>query len=108
MKSVILILLAVATNTIPRCIPNIDGDTFCKWQAISFVLLGLAALTKKDSKVERIMFDWCVLFAINNTIDEIYRVALKTNAFEVFFALAVTLWTAYRLIKCQSRHKPMT
>lgn len=102
MRSIVLILIAVATNTIPRWIRGIDGDVFCVWQAVSFVFMGLAAQIKGNTKQERIMFDWCVLFAINNAIDEMYRVALKTNVFEVSFAIAITAWTVIRLIRCRT------
>ncbi len=108
MKSIALIIGFVAVNTVPRWVHGIDGDIFCMLQALSYVLLCIAALMKKESKRERIVWDWACLLAINNFIDEAYRVAQKTNEFEVFFAIAVTLWTAYRLTKCQSRHKPMT
>lgn len=102
MKAIILILLTVATNTIPRWIDGISGDAFCLWQAVSFVCMGLAARLKHETETERIVFDWCVLFAINNAIDEIYRVAERTNNFEVSFAIAVTAWTVIRLIRCRT------
>lgn len=104
----IFILATVATNTIPRWIPHYDGDLFCIWQAISFVLMGIAMLFMKNTKTDRIIRDWCVGLAINNAIDEICRVAEKTNPFEVYFAIIVTLCTVYRLKKCQSKHKATT
>ena len=103
-----LILATAATNTVPRHIPGIDGDKFCAWQAVSFVLMGLAMRFPMNTKTDKIVRDWCILLAINNAIDEYYRVAQKTNEFEIIFAIAVTIWTAYRLTKCRSKTKPMT
>lgn len=108
MRSIALVILFVAANTIPRWVHGIDGNLFCMWQAISYVLLCFAAHQKKDSKEERIMWDWACMLSINNVIDEIYRVAEKTNEFEILFAIAITAWTIYRLLKCLSKHKATT
>lgn len=75
----VFIIATIAANTVPRWIPSIDGDLFCMWQAISFVLMGFALLFMKN-----------------------------TNNYEVLFAIIITLWTVYRLIKCQSKHKATT
>lgn len=104
----VFIIATIAANTVPRWIPSIDGDLFCMWQAISFVLMGFALLFMKNTKTDQIIRDWCVGLAINNSIDEICHVAKKTNNYEVLFAIIITLWTVYRLIKCQSKHKATT
>jgi len=102
MRSIALVILFVAANTVPRWVHGISGDLFCMWQALSYVLLCFAAQLKQDSKEERIMWDWACLLSINNAIDEIYRVAEKTNNFEVSFAIAITTWTVIRLIRCRT------
>lgn len=102
MRSIALVILFVAANTVPRWVNGISGDVFCMWQALSYVLLCFAAQLKQDSKDERIMWDWACLLSINNAIDEMYRVALKTNVFEVSFAIAITAWTVIRLIRCRT------
>lgn len=102
------ILATIAINTVPRWIPGIDGDLFTFWQSVSFVTMGIAMWFPMNTKTDRIVRDWCILLAINNAIDEYYRVAQKTNEFEIIFAIAVTTWTAYRLTKCRSKTKPMT
>lgn len=102
MRSIALVILFVAANTVPRWVNGISGDVFCMWQALSYVLLCFAAQLKKDSKEERIMWDWACLLSINNAIDEIYRVAEKTNNFEVSFAIAIIVWTVIRLIRCRT------
>lgn len=105
---IVFILATIAINTVPRWIPGIDGDLFTFWQSVSFVTMGVAMWFPMNTKTDKIVRDWCILLAINNAIDEYYRVAQKTNEFEIIFAIAVTIWTAYRLTKCRSKTKPMT
>jgi hypothetical protein len=102
MKRIALVIGFVVVNTVPRWVHGIDGDIFCMFQALSYVLLCLAALLSIKDRRERIVWDWACLLAINNFIDEMYRVAEKTNVFEVSFAIAITAWTVIRLIKCRT------
>jgi len=97
--SSVLAILCVLANTIPRW-GVVDGDIFCKWQALSFVLMGVGAINRGKSKQERIIWDWCVLLSINNLIDELFGVASEVSLFEIMFAIAVTVWTGYRIKQC--------
>ena len=96
--SSILAILCVLVNSIPRW-GVWDGNVFCKLQALSFVLMGIGAINRGKSKQERIIWDWCVLLSINNLIDELFDVAGNVSMFEIVFAIAVTVWTGYRLKK---------
>ena len=96
----VMAFLCIAANTIPRWMgSNISGDAFCKWQSISFVLLGLACFDAFKNRTTQIVFDYVTLLAINNAIDEVTGNATKLNEGELGFAIAVTVWTLWRLKK---------
>lgn len=100
MKACLVIVLAAAVNTIPRWIPGIDGDVFCTWQAVSFVVMAIAGTMTKGTKTERYTWIWCVGLAINNAVDEALKVAKILNPFEIPFAVGVTLWGIYQIGTC--------
>lgn len=98
------LVACISANTIPRWIKHLNGDTFCKWQAVSFVFMGIAAARKTASKCEQIVWDYTIVVASANAIDEWMGLAQKFRNEEIVFGTLVTLWTIYRLTKCQLNH----
>lgn len=102
MYSIIALILYVLTNTIPRWVEGINGDVFCKWQALSYLFLVIAGSKNKGSKYEKIAFAWAILLTINNAFDEWLGNPYKVSIFEISFAILITLWT---ILRCHKESK---
>ncbi len=99
--SISLIIACICANTIPRWIPGIDGDLFCKWQAASFALMAFAALsTNRVSRIEVILWQYTIGLALNNLYDEVLGDPLHVGIIELTVAILFTICTIYRLIRC--------
>ena len=106
MKTAITLSMLVAcivTNTYPRWVHPITIDDYCKWQALSFVFLAIAALTKGNSNIGRIAFQYVVLLAGGNAMDEIFGIATETSIYELIWATIVTLWMIYKVRVCYTK-----
>lgn len=104
MWTIFWLLMCIASNTIPRWIPGISGDDFCKWQAISFVCATISiksfSLYISSNRMIRIIFvfvDYTGMLALMNAIDECFKVAQKLQTWEIPIAIILTLWTIARL-----------
>lgn len=104
MWTIFWLLVCIATNTIPRWINGITGDTYCTWQAISFVCAAIAlksfSLYIPSSRIVRIIFvfvDYIAMLALMNAIDEYFKVAQKLQPWEIPIAIILTIWTIVRL-----------
>lgn len=102
MYSIIALILYVSANTIPRWIEGINGDVFCKWQALSYLFLVISGSKNKQSKYEKIAFTWAILLTLNNAFDEIFGNPYKVSIFEISFAILVTVWSMLRCRKGNS------
>lgn len=89
------IIAAILANTLPRWWPGITGDAFCAWQAFSFVLVGFAGRYGTKSP----WWDYLIMLALNNWIDEARHHAETTDPIEIGFAIMATLWLIYKLCK---------
>ena len=81
---------------------GISGDLFCAWQAISYLILSVAARLAANDLRTRLAFEWAAWLALNNAYDEVFGDPKNVSTFEVSFAIIVTTWTIYSYIKkCQ-------
>jgi hypothetical protein len=97
--AILALILYVLANTIPRWIEGINGDVFCKWQALSYLFLVISGNINKRSKYEKIAFTWAILLTVNNAFDELFGNPYKVSIFEISFAILVTVWTVIRCRK---------
>jgi integral membrane sensor domain MASE1 len=93
-----LLLACVVVNIIPRYLPSVNGEQFCMWQSVSFVLIAAAGIGRGA------WWEFVFLLALGNAIDEIFKVAQHVSYSEYWYAIVVTLWTIYRL-KCRTKPK---
>ena len=104
--SIIMILLCVFANTYPRFAftgMGIEGgDLFCQWQAASFVFMAIAGKISTKNKWVSLFWDFAILVAFGNWIDEVYKVAMKFLNSEKIFAALISLYTITRLILCRT------
>lgn len=99
--SIVFILLGIVVNTVPRWVFNIDGNTFCQYQALSFVLIAIAALsTNRENKLERILWEYTIGLTLNNLYDEVFGDPLHIGYIEITVAILFTLCTLYRIKRC--------
>lgn len=106
MRVIALIVCGILANTLPRWWFAMYGSTegaFMKYQALSYVLLTLAGAFSTTNKRDRIWWDYCVVLAINNLVDELREHAEQIDGIEVLFAISATAWLIYKLIKCQTK-----
>jgi len=103
--SILLVLLGAVVNTIPRW-PSIfyfNGDEFCLWQAGSFVILGIAALIKENTKPENTAWTALVVVAFGNYYDEKWGRAINPNQLqligEVALAIGIVSWAVFSILK---------
>lgn len=93
---------SILANTLPRWVHGINGNTFCKFQAISFLLMAVASLsTNRENKTQLILWQYTIGLAFNNAYDELLGDPTKTGIIEITVAILFTLCTLYRLIKCR-------
>lgn len=101
------IITCVGVNILPGWLPHIPssdyGDFFCKMQALSFVIMGIGARSKKNNRYVLIMWDWCVGLAFNNLYDEWWGDPYKLGKIEIVIAVLITLWTLIRLLEWKNQ-----
>lgn len=97
-----LIIASIIANTVPRWIPGIDGNIFCQFQALSFVIMSIAAIsTNRENVIERLLWQYTIGLALNNLYDEVLGDPLHVGKIELTVVIFFTLCTLYRLRKCQ-------
>lgn len=104
---ILLLLLAIAANTIPRWFDfgSIEGrKVYYVGQALSFILIILAGWIKREKdEVAEIFFQFTFLLAMNNLLDELFFDPVIFGLNEIIFATGAIIWTVYLLIKCLTR-----
>lgn len=98
---ILLIMTATAANTIPRW--SESHAWYYEGQAVSILLWLFAARNKTKHAVINLFWEWCILLAINNVIDELFGDPKEVSVVEVSVSIIITLWTLYKITKC-SKH----
>jgi hypothetical protein len=95
-----LLLGAMAFNAIPRWVGS--NEWYYKGQALSILIWVVAARIKRVDKIVSYLWDWTILLAINNTIDEFWGDPEVLGNLEITISILSTLWTLYKIIKCRN------
>jgi len=108
--SIVFTIIAILTNTLPRWLIHSEGlpaktaaalsQSFCTWQAFSFVCMAIACKLYKCTTREKVWLEYCGVLAVNNWIDEVRGQAAQIDGIEIIFAASATAWLIYRL--CQT------
>lgn len=92
------LILAMAFNAIPRWVQS--NEWYYKGQAISILLWVVCARVKREDTIVAYLWDWTILLAVNNTVDEFWGDPETVGNLEITISILITLWTLYKIIKC--------
>lgn len=109
-KKVIFLLLAgIVVNAVPRWFHWVvcGKKVYYMGDALSFVLIIIAGMIDvKKEGVVRVVYDYALILALANLGDELFLNPVSFGINEMLFAIVVTIWTTYRIIKCSNQTHP--
>ncbi len=100
------LLVGILTNTLPRYADFgtiLGRKVYYVGQALSFVLILLAAKINPKDHITNIIFQLTLWLALNNLLDELLFDPLKLGWNELIFAIGISFWALFKIFPKQEQ-----